>query len=242
MNIIPRSPWNRYQRWSPNQLASLAYWGAADRETSYANHDPVTVLHDQSGHGRDAHAPPGQEPEYRTAILGERPGLLYDQAADTRLDINNFTLGTFTIALMVELDSDAAILIQHGPGGGGEGHYLWGDTGDTLNVKRTLTSAKDDGSHWAYEPPIPHAVVHEFDGTHAGNLLRVDGAPVSLVNAGATDDPGTAPLTLPLHLGGRGNDTLSCTGYLFEIVVCTPILAADDRALLEGYLLDRWHR
>jgi hypothetical protein len=240
MGLLPLGHWGAPGGWEPSRLTGLAFWAAADRETGYQNNDPVGTWHDRSGNGRDATAAGGARPTYKTSVVGSRPGLLYAQSAGSRLDTPSFGLATFTIALVVKLTTDAGILIEQGPAGGADGHYLFGDVGDTIRAQRTTASAKEASSAWAYGANALKLVVHDYDGTHAGHTLRVDRAAVSLTNGGSTANPGGGTVTDVLHIGGRAGGSLSCTGYFFEVVVCTPQLSAADRTLLEQYLHERW--
>jgi hypothetical protein len=241
MGLLPLGHWGAPGGWEPSRLTGLAFWAAADRETGYQNNDPVGTWHDRSGNGRDATAAGAARPTYKTNVVGGRPGLLYAQSAGSRLDTPAVGIATFTIALVVKLTTDAGILIEQSPGHPNSGFYLFGDVGDTLHVEKSGTiSDKEYTSTWAYGTNALKLVTWEFDGTHAGHTLRVDRAAVSLTNGGATNDPGTGTATDALHIGGRLGGSLSCTGYFFEAVVCTPQLSAADRTLLEQYLHDRW--
>lgn len=221
-------------------LTGVKFWGAADRETGYANSDPVGSFTDQSGSGNHATSAGAARPVFTNPVTGMgKAGLLFTPASGTKLRVPSLTYNpsSFTIALVVQPNTnDAGIAFEFTDIGG---CYCYGDVGNSLKQTRTaVISAREASSAWLYTTQVPKLVVVSFDGTNAGHTLRVNKAAVTLSDT-IPLDPGTGSITSVLDIGSR-NGSLVNGWYLFEAWVVSPILSAGDRGSLETYLYDRW--
>ncbi len=117
--------------------------------------------------------------------------------------------------------------------------YLWSDVGFTLDVHRAgLTSQKNLSSAWG-NGSVPRTLTRVFDGTHAGNTLRINGTDQSMTN-GSTSDPGTSAISAALSVFASFSGTSPEPGTLGEIVVYSRALSAGEVQTLEGYFRGRY--
>jgi hypothetical protein len=210
----------------------------------------VSLWTDASGNGADAVAAGDRRPTYHTGVQAGRAGVYWDWTNQNRMVTPPVALSTFTMFFVHRLDAGAeGLFLEQGPGYPDPGCYLFTDIGDTAHVTRPgpLTSDHNSVSFWGLDlfPDTADLVTWEFDGTHAGHTVRKNRAAIAPWS-GATGgpafevDPGGAVVTDVLYLGGRSDNSLSVSGYFFEIDVFSPQLSVSDRDLLESYLRDFW--
>jgi hypothetical protein len=83
-------------------------------------------------------------------------------------------------------------------------------------------------------------VVHRFDGTHAGQRLRVDGSD-QLLDSRSAGAPGTTPFSAILDIGSRADGTdWWLDGAIAELIVYNRVLEDLGVSAVECYLARRY--
>jgi hypothetical protein len=83
--------------------------------------------------------------------------------------------------------------------------------------------------------------VHSFDGTHAGHLLRSNGAALATTNGVFTTNPGTATISSQLWIGAvASGGSLWLQGDVGELLVYDRNLSLTEQQSLESYLNGRF--
>lgn len=78
------------------------------------------------------------------------------------------------------------------------------------------------------------------DGTHAGHVIRVNGAAPS-VTSPFTNNPGTYTKASSAYgIGARSEGSLPMSGDIGEVLHFTRVLTTDERTALEAYLMEKW--
>lgn len=234
---------------SPSDIAGLQLWLKSDAGVLDATDTPITVdntqiktWQDQSGNGLDAVQANGAlQPVWRDAANGinGKPAVYF---AGDIMATANLTAGVYTIFAVHKATVNGLIYERGVSVNTNDGEYLYTTVGYTIAVRRTDGTAKI--SAWDHTPNWgvggnTLTTCHQFDGTHAGHTLRVNGSTLSLTSKGALD-PGTVDATAALYIGARSGTVAPITGFIAEIVYYDSVLSLADVLKVESYLIDKW--
>lgn len=173
------------------------------------------------------------QPLYRTSGINSIASIDFDGSNDY-LATGNTTFGVFTQFVVFKLAGTAGMITERGSGAAGD--YIYGTTGNTTKVARTLTSAKELTADWSTDDTTK-IVTKRYGGTHATHRLWINGVDQSPTGAG--DDPGTDSYTNVINIGGR-TTSLPIDGYIGEIIYYNRELSDSEREDVEDYLTTKW--
>jgi len=201
----------------------------------------VSLWTDNSSNNSDlVQVTQSKRPALISNSLNGKRGVKFD-GTDDALQASSVTIGAFTYFVVMKLTGTAGMIYEHSADAGtNPGSYMYGTTGNSLQVKRgTASSSKNFTADWAVDNAAK-ITVQVFDGTHAGHLLYINGASQSLTNVSA-DEPGTAEVTAALNVGARNDGaSLPSNGLIYEIIVYNRALTATERGKVERYLSSKY--
>ena len=224
---------------TPRSFANLALLLRADHGI-VAQGDRVSSWQDQSGYQRDAaQGTAAQQPLWTDGALNDQPGVYFD--ATRILATPAFALSTFTVFLVFRA-SNAGLVYEHSPDvNANDGSWVYTTTGSTIAVRRGATiSGKNLTANWGADS-VNRIVRHQFDGTHAGHKLFINGTDQTLTDT-VVGNPGTGASSLQqLFVGARSGVVAPLNGYIMELIVYSPQLTdADAQSLERNYLSPRY--
>ena len=234
---------------SPSDIAGLQLWLKSDAGVLDASDTPITAdntqvktWQDQSGNGLDAVQANGAlRPVWRNAANGINGNPAVYFASDI-MATANLTAGVYTIFVVHKATAHGLVYERGVSVNSHDGEYLYTSTGTTIAVRRTDGSARISSKNYTSSWGIGGNTLttcHQFDGTHAGNTLRVNGSDISLSSA-ASNNPGTNNATNALYIGARSGRVAPITGFIAEIIYYNSVLPLADVLKVEGYLIDKW--
>jgi hypothetical protein len=248
--------------WTPTEIATTAWFDAADSNTITDSSGAVSQWDDKSGNGRDVSQPSGSDqPTTGIRTIGELNAIDFDGVGDYLIkadaDVANIfqdgkKIFVFTIADL-EIGSDAAMLAYFSDSGGttGGSEYNGFGGGDILEAHMGLDSGKtdpfimnEDGAARAIATGSlldqnPHMLMGVFDRTAStiGAEIWLDGT----LEAMDTDSPKSSK-TCDTFIMGRTavfvSDRLT-DGGVGEVIIAHDI-DESTRQKLEGYLAWKW--
>lgn len=175
------------------------------------------------------------QPLYRTSGINSIASIDFD-GTDNIMATGNTTWGVFTAFLVIKMAGTAGMLLERGSGA--EGDYLYGTTGNTVQVARgATTSAKNYSANWAVDDTT-QVIARRFTGTHTSNRMWINGTEVTLT--GGSGDPGTGTYTNTLQIGARNTSSLPSNGYIGELIVYTRELSDAELTDVNDYLIAKW--
>ena len=234
---------------SPSDIAGLQLWLKSDAGLLDATDTPITAdntqvktWQDQSGNGLDAVQATGAlQPVWRDAANGINGNPAVYFSGDI-MATANLTAGAYTIFAVHKATSHGLVYERGISVNSTDGEYLYTSYLYTIAARRTdgtaKISAKDYTSSWGISGNTL-TTCHQFDGTHAGHTLRVNGSAISLVSKEALD-PGTVDATAALYIGARSGTVAPITGFIAEIIYYNSDLPLADVLKVESYLIDKW--
>jgi hypothetical protein len=227
--------------WSPANLSGLALWlDANDLATLYTDSGKTTPVSgdgdvvgcwaDKSGNGKDAiQATTSKKPTYKTGIKNGLPALLFEPTGKGLYIDPYTTTQPFHIVTVSQFDAnyindDCYSMILSGYAGppyyginAGLNPDRW-----TLYFGKYLNGGVSD-SNW-------NVMVGLINGLNGE--LRMNGVSI------ATGEVRTNEFE-EIYIGHVSTNHY-WKGYITEILIYDPSLAADDLALLETYLMAKW--
>jgi hypothetical protein len=234
---------------SPSDIAGLTLWLKSDAGVLDATDTPITAdntqvktWQDQSGNGFNAvQATSGRQPVWRNAANGinGNPAIYFSSDIMTTA---NLTAGVYTICAVHKATAHGLIYERGVSVNSNDGEYLYTSTGTTIAARRTdgigRVSSKDYNASWGIGGNTL-TTCQQFDGTHAGHTLRVNGSDITLSTAGNTN-PGTVDGVGALNIGARHNVVAPVTGFIAEIIYYDSVLPLSDVLKVESYLIGKW--
>jgi len=226
---------------SIGRLPGLLLWLKADAISGLTDGAALSTWTDSSGRGNNAtQGTGGNQPLYKTSIVGSLPGVLFDGSNDF-MATPNVGIGTFSIFVVFKVSGTAGLFYEHSANTNtNSGSYLYGTTIGTIDVRRigSVNTQSQLSTNWAQDNAVKQ-VTHLFAGTFDNNRLRINGAEQSLTHSDA-NNPGTGVITDAVYVGARSGGALPMNGYLFELVICTPTLSDTLVARVEQLLRTKW--
>lgn len=234
---------------SPADISGMQLWLKSDAGVLDASNNVITTdntqvktWQDQSGNGLDAvQATSARQPVWRNAANGINGNPAVYFSSDIMVTAN-LTSGPFTIFSVHKATAHGLIYERGVSVNSNDGEYLYTSTGTTIAVRRTdgigRISSKEYNSSWGIGGNTL-TTCQQFDGTHAGHTLRVNGSDITLSSA-SSSDPGTVDGTGAMYIGARNNVVAPVTGFIAEIIYYDSVLSASDVSDVETYLLDKW--
>lgn len=220
---------------NPGSFSGLVAWFDASALTGLAEDDSVGTWPDRSANGNDAtQATAANQPLYKASLIGGRPGLSFD--GTDFLATGDVSLGTFSMFIVFSATANGMPITHGDATGTGNGHWIYTDEGCAIDLRRGgAFSGKNVSPDWGIDG-ASRVVTHTFDGTHAGNLLYIDGTAQTLVDCLSSVDPGTTPTAQALGIGARPTGANPVTGSIAEVIVYDRVLTAAERQTVETYL------
>jgi hypothetical protein len=234
---------------SPANISGLELWLKSDAGVLDASDNPITsdntavkTWQDQSGN--ELHATQSNSswrPVWRNAANGINGNPAVYFSGDI-MATANLTAGVYTIFVVHKATAHGLVYERGVSVNSNDGEYLYTSTNTTVAVRRTDGSARISSKNYTSSWGIGGNTLttcHQFDGTHAGNTLRVNGSDISLSSA-ASNNPGTNNATNALYIGARSGRVAPITGFIAEIIYYNSVLPLADVLKVEGYLIDKW--
>jgi hypothetical protein len=236
------SPLGQRRAFSPAQVAGLRLWLRADLISGLSDGAAVATWPDDSGNARDAaQATAANQPTYRTNVVNGRPVVRFD-GTDDWMSTPSLTFGAFTAFYVYR--ATAGLLAEHSasavlndgdyfhPPGGAHAHVRRGGGGGALQSSYDVSPNLADNA-W-------RLVTRRFDGSHAGHALYTNGTLQGKSTVYNSADPGTAAVSVALHLGARGGASLFFAGDLAELLVYDAALSTADREAVQAFLAAKY--
>jgi hypothetical protein len=236
---------------SPSDIAGLQLWLKSDAGVLDATDTPITAdntqvktWQDQSGNGLDAVQATGAlQPVWRNAANGINGNPAVYFSGDI-MATANLTAGAYTIFAVHKATLDGLIYERSASVNSNDGEYLYTHVNSTIAVRRTppgsnaIVVRKEYIPYWGIGN-VTKVTCHQFDGTVAGMILRVNGSEVTL-NTDYIYDPTTVNVTNPLYIGARAGVAAPITGFIAELIYYDSALTLADVLKVESYLIDKW--
>ena len=224
----------------PTDVSGCLMWLRSDLGITKTG-SAVSTWADQSGAGRDvSQATFDRQPTISANQLNGQPLVVFDGANDL-LTSASLTLGAYTV-LMVATGQTATsgFFWFHGTSGTGHG-TLYGSSNSTIYTDRAGTVSGWLGAvDWGkWSPPTAKLLTVNYDGTHVGHTLRINGQNQSMsTNFGG--DPGTAPQSDLFTIGALDNASFPAATKVAEVIIYNSSLSAADLTQVEEYLRHRY--
>lgn len=234
--------------WTPADLPDVELWlDASDAGSITASGSPLKVSQWNDLSGNAKHAVQATGSLQPTTGATTQNGLNVLDFSGDGMVTPNITLGTHSVLAVCNIaNSGLRPLCSHGQQwtGATDGMYVAYDV--TLAARRSSTNSwrsADAGANalsgaWA-------CLSHTYDGTHAGMIVRRDGAAVATSTAyGASSNLGTGTTAQKFVLAGylNSSDVLNgmSTVSIAEMVVCSSALSTSDLEAWEDYAVTKW--
>jgi len=224
---------------SPSDLSGLIAWHKSDVGITIGT--GVATWADQSGNGNDfGQATLGSQPAYNAtdAQYNNKPSISFDGLADS-LKITNLAYGPMTIISVCKVTTYPGANGYWYAHGGLE--YLYSTTSFSMYTdgRSGAASAKDYAANWLVTT-TPNIYVRRFDGTSAGDTLRISRSDISL-STQLAGNPGTdivtSDFTLYAYAGGAGTSP----GTIAENIIYNRSLLTAEVQQVEAYILSRYN-
>lgn len=219
---------------SPSDIAGQLLWLDANAITGLNDSDPVGAWEDSSTSNNDAtQGTAGKKPLYKTNIANGKPGLLFD-GTDDQLVLTGFpTIGGATFP-------DMAYFFVAQPLTGTDTYSTWLSAGASNGFW-----FKGDTKKLSFYTASDHlnSTAINFSETHLWSLEQVGGSSGdSQFYLDGTADGTHTGVGLQWAPNSIGDDSGSETfkGYLFEMLVYTTALSAQNRSDLTAYLKTKY--
>jgi hypothetical protein len=237
---------------APTDLAGCELWLDAQDLASITKDGSnlVSQWSDKSGNAKHAvQATPANQPTYNTTGLGGGlPCIDWASAvAATRLVTPNIAYGAFTAFFVLKSASTVGYTYVH---------ELYSGTPNLEYMTHAATphSAVKRAGGLSYRNFIPvtggaffadsqrHVYTRTFNGMHATNNARVDGAATqgTFFHAAGVGDPGLTVSTGPIYIGNADVAVASCRAAFGEIIFFSRCLSDGELVLVERYLAKKW--
>jgi len=217
-----------FDTFEPTEISGLEAWyDGDDVDTITFNGSDVAQWDDKSGNNRDvAQATPAEQPLYVTNSLNGRSGLEFDGVATNLVD--TFSLSQpLTYYLVGKFDTI--------PGSTFPAFYFGTTSTDDARFFELSGNwyifAGTGLSSSGGADTNPHYFRNEYNST-SGKII-VDGSQVASGNVGTT---GTTALTI----GRNPNTNQPLDGKIYELLIFSKILSADEIAQMDTYLKIKW--
>lgn len=217
---------------APSSIANLELY--LDGDTAPVVSGTIPSWTDLSGKAKHAtNATPAQQPAAGAAINGKNT---VHYAGGQVLGTPAIALGVFTIYVVGKFSGTAGILYEHSANtNSGNGCFVLGTTGSTMSTERAAqNTAWNKTANWATDG-VARVLRHQYDGTHAGHTLAVNGV-VQALTAVATQSPGTGTTSQALFLGARSGLVLPVTGDYRRVLVYSRVLSTTEDAQVTAWL------
>jgi hypothetical protein len=182
----------------------------------------------------------GFRPTYTAsdADFGGEPSVVFSQGTPNWLHTtNDVSLGAFTIVHVCKHTTSNGYI--HHQTDGSDANYCRQDGTTVSAIRLPLASGKNSTATWAVDAGAM-TLVHRYGGTHAGHILRVNGADLSLNNGVSTDDPGTGAVVAKVGLMAQANSATPSSGKVAAFFVVNRALTDPEVLSLEAYLQDKY--
>lgn len=222
---------------NPSQLSGLLLWNKSNVGVTQAG--TVTEWDDQSGNNFIM-TPPSTAPAYVSSDpqYNNLPSLKTTDNASAMVTTTSLEYGPYTYFLVCK-PVTGGYLATHNDGF----EYFFGTTNDT---SYTGVRGGSDSSAWNIAYPnwsvyhTPKVITKRFDGTYAGDIVRVNGT-VQLKQVVNMGDPGTDPITQPFSISGNTAAGFGAQGTFAEVIVYNRVLSDMEVGQVEQYCYDRYN-
>jgi Big-like domain-containing protein len=222
---------------SPDDLAGLEWWLAADAIVGLADADPVTTWEDESGNERDAaQGTAANQPTYRTNVQNGKPVVRFD-------GVNDCLVSDLVTASLDYTIFGAWRYITIGAGTQNTNFF----NGTTSSSNGYALEVQESNSRNI----LHRAVANITDGTGTTNfelwtatnavrtdpILYINGVAQGMSGSGAPNTP-----TMQTILGARNTDGTSAPANvdIAELLVYSRVLTSIEREQVEDYLMDKY--
>lgn len=220
---------------SPADLSNLIHWFRSDSGVTQSGSvsqwdDKVAPVSMQ---------PPASAPTYNGTDLqyNNLPSLHTIDNTSGMVTTSNVTYGVYTYFLIMKPIS-GGYLATHNDGL----EYFFGTVGDT-----SYTGNRGGTGSTAYNIPFtdwsttytPKIYTKRFDGTYAGDIVRLNGVEQFKSVVGG-DDAGTDPLVQPFSIAGNLTPAFGAQGSFAEIIIYDRVLSDSECEQVEQYAYDRY--
>lgn len=224
---------------TPTSISGCINWSRSDLGITLGT--GVATWTDQSGNGNNlVQATGSKQPFYRAKDIqyNNLPSLVFD-GTDDFLSIPSLLFGVYTVVIVGRMSGTAAYLYAFNSAS--SPRYTYGDLGYSMysaNVNGSGDSAYNYSSNWLITA-TPKTYVRRFDGTHAGDKLRINGSDISLTD-GLSGDPGTGTATSTFSLLAYNDGSGVAQGTIAEVIIYNRSLTDGEVVSLENYITGRY--
>jgi hypothetical protein len=230
---------------SPDDLAGLELWLAADAIVGLADADPVTTWEDESGNGRDAtQSTEAQKPTYRANVLNSKPIIRFDGGDVLEITpfFTGFVAGTIFTVVKIVVEPTVGVLDAHPINAFGSDleHSFYPISGDVF-VYDTFgtTSRKVLG-----DPAPSLAAWRIYNAISAANDWRayLDGTLLfsTVTNTVGWNDGVVIPALIGASRRSAADGARFLDGDIAEIIMYSRALSDAERQQVEDYLMTKY--
>ena len=114
----------------------------------------------------------------------------------------------------------------------------------SLNKGGVVSQLKAGTNNWANS--VTRTVMHQFTGTHASELLYINGSSSGVTSGTNTGNPGTTAKNVELWLGDEGTSNLAGRSFnvisprFAEVILYNAVLTAGEIDQVESYLQEKY--
>lgn len=218
---------------NPTSLPGLLMWTRSDLSVTTST-SFVTGWADQASNNNNWTAAGGARPTFNAADVqySNRPSISFPGGTVCMVTNQSLVYGAFTMFLAARCDgTGVGFLYQRGAGP----DYLFGTTGNTTSVVYGGgSSAYNLGSNWSVSAS-PRTFARVFDGTHAGDKLRINGVDQALTDV-AVGNPGTTGVSGLAGLMASSAGATVSTGTVAEYILYNRALSGAEIGQVEAYM------
>jgi len=170
------------------------------------------------------------------------PALAFNSVGPQYLSTPAFNLGTFTIFMVTSPENGTTGLFWCRSTAGSQKDTLYSSNHTIIVTRAAVLSGWDQGVNWGQFGGSTKAreITVQYDGTHAGHLLRINAVQQTMTSAFA-NDPGTSTtndkFTIAADDTGAGPSTINVA----EVMVFNRSLTQNELAVLEDYARRRYN-
>lgn len=116
-------------------------------------------------------------------------------------------------------------------------------TKDAQNGTNDTQWQQAPGGTWMVDSGVPHSIVHQCDGTHAGHTLYQDGSVVTHYANNYAQDPGVVDAGVAAFLLGVLDGTGALpylNNHIYEVAICSSMLTPAIRASWGRYVQNKY--
>jgi hypothetical protein len=224
----------------PTVLTGCVLWTRSDLGIHLTSGN-VDTWADQSGTGNDLlQATTAAQPLFNAtdAQYNGQAALSFNGTQSALRTSTSLDYGLFTIFIACRVTATTGYLYSRANGT----DYLFGsNTLPATDVTYSgVTSSYNNGANWATSA-VPQTYTRIYDGTHVGDVLRINGMPVSL-SSGTASDPGAGSTTSTwgLFANTTFGAPLYSSGTVAEVIVYDRVLSPTEVDQVETYLRIRY--